>query len=235
MNQAKSSSFFSNRILSSLPPAELDRLRPHLVAIDLPRHHMMEDGINTHVYFVEEGVASVVITVADGTTVEVGVVGREGLVGLPLLLDVASGLGQTFMQIAGSGYRMDASLMRAEFERPGTLRERLQKYTHAFMVQTAQTAVCNRLHGIEERLARWLLTCRDRLDTDTLELTHEFIGQMLGAPRSTVSLAAGLLQNEGIIEYSRGVVLIKDRQRLAKAACECYRAVCKEFQRLNLL
>jgi CRP-like cAMP-binding protein len=233
MNRA--TSFFSNRILSSLPPEQLDHFRPHLSAIDLPRHKVLEDGINRHVYFLEEGIASVVLTVADGTTVEVGVVGRDGLVGLPLLLDVDSGLGQTFMQIAGSGYRIEASLMRAEFERPGALRERLQKYTHAFMVQTAQTAVCNRLHGIEERLARWLLTCRDRMDTDRLELTHDFVGQMLGAPRSTVSLAAGLLQNEGAIEYSRGVVLIKDRQRLAKAACECYRAVCKEFQRLNLL
>ena len=122
-----------------------------------------------------------------------------------------------------------------EFERPGELRNHLQRYIQGFLVQSAQTATCNRLHNIEERLARWMLSCRDRVESDQLHLTHDFLGQMLGAPRTTVTLAAGLLQRAGMIDYSRGVVTVKNRKQLEDTACECYGIVRNEFRRLSLL
>ena len=171
----------------------------------------------------------------NGNTVEVGVIGIDGVVGLPILLGTGPGPGRTFIQIAGSGYRVKADTLKEEFERPGELRRSLQRYVQGFLVQSAQTAACNRLHNIEERLARWLLACRDRTSSDQLRLTHDFLGQMLGAPRSTVTLAAGLLHRAGMIDYKRGVVTIKDRPALEASACECYRIVRDEFQRLSLL
>ena len=139
------------------------------------------------------------------------------------------------MQIGGSGFRIKAQHLRDEFERPGQLRLSLQKYMQGFLVQASQTAACNRLHNIEERLARWLLTCRDRTSSDQLRLTHNFLGQMLGAPRTTVTLAAGLLHRAGMINYSRGTVTIQNRAELENTACECYRTVRDEFRRLGLL
>lgn len=179
--------------------------------------------------------ASVVVTVANGDTVEVGVVGIDGVVGVPILLGTGSSPGRTFIQIAGSGFRINAKVLKEEFERPGELRRHLQRYLQAYFVQTAQTAACNRLHRIEERLARWLLTCHDRMDSDLLRLTHDFLGQMLGAPRTTVTLAARLLHQAGLIDYSRGLVTILDRAELEKTACECYPIVRDEFRRLGLL
>ncbi|HZD30662.1 MAG TPA: Crp/Fnr family transcriptional regulator [Candidatus Angelobacter sp.] len=193
------------------------------------------NGVVTHGYFLEEGMASVVVVLEGGNTVEVGVVGFEGVVGIPILLGTGGTPGRTFMQIAGAGYRVNAKQLRDEFERPGELRHILQKYMQGYMVQTAQTAACNRLHNIEERLARWLLTCRDRTASDHLRLTQEFLGQMLGAPRTTVTLAAGLLHRAGMIEYSRGTVTVKDGAALEESACECYRIVRDEFRRLALL
>jgi CRP-like cAMP-binding protein len=143
--------------------------------------------------------------------------------------------GRTFIQIEASGHRIEAKTLKEEFERPSELRRLLQKYMHGYLVQTAQTAACNRQHGIEERLARWLLTCHDRIQSDRLMLTHDFLGQMLGAPRTTVTLAAGLLHRAGLIEYSRGVVTIQNRAELENAACECYRTVRDEFRRCGLL
>lgn len=143
--------------------------------------------------------------------------------------------GETFIQVTGSGYRIDAKRLKNEFERNGKLRDHLQKYLLANLIQSAQNAACNRLHTISERLARWLLTCHDRVQSDRLPLTHEFLSQMLGAPRSTVTLAAGMLHQAGLIDYSRGHVNITNRQKLEDAACECYRTVRAEFDRLGLL
>jgi hypothetical protein len=163
------------------------------------------------------------------------VIGREGLVGLPVLLDTGSMPGRTFMQIGGAGFSIDADDLKTEFESPSELRRHLQRYVQGFLVESAQTAACNRLHSIEGRLSRWLLTCLDRTDSDALQLTHEFLGQMLGAPRTTVTLAAGLLQRAGLIEYSRGRVTIRDRAGMEKITCECYGTVRDEFRRLGLL
>lgn len=226
---------FKNRILSSLPESDLNRISRLLTPITLEQYKTLFDGEIDHCYFVEEGIASVVVTVEQGTTVEVGIVGIDGVVGLPILLGSPRTPGRTFVQIAGSGFRIGSKDLKAEFERNGPLREHLQRYMLGFFVQTAQTAACNRLHTIEERLARWLLSCRDRMETNELRLTHEFLGQMLGAPRTTVTMAAGILQKAGMIDYARGVVVINDRPMLEESACECYAIVRDEFQKLFLL
>jgi CRP-like cAMP-binding protein len=226
---------YKNRILSSLPSDEIARLARHLKPLSLEQDKVLLNGDFSYAYFLEDGIASVVITVEDGGTVEVGVVGVDGVVGLASLLGARSAPGRTFMQITGSGFRISGKVLKEEFEREGQLRRQLQRYVQAFLIQTSQTAVCNRLHSIEQRLARWLLTCHDRLETDRLQLTQEFLGQMLGASRTTVTLAAGLLHHAGIIDYTRGVVTIRDRKQLEKAACECYGTVRDEFRRLKLL
>jgi len=226
---------YKNRILAALPKNELRRLSEHLSPVELPQSQILLDGDATHGYFLEDGIASVVVTLDNGDSVEVGVIGHDGVVGLPILLGTDGAPGRTFIQIAGSGYRINGKKLKEEYEISGDFRRCVQRYMQGFMVQTAQTAACNRLHGIEERLARWLLTCHDRLDGDALRLTHDFLATMLGSPRTTVTLAAVLLQRAGMIEYSRGVVTITDRQKLESTACECYRTVRNEFRRLNLL
>ena len=226
---------YKNRLLASLPERELARLTPHLSPLRLEQEQTLADGKLSHAYFLEEGIALAVVTMEDGHTVEVGVIGFDGVVGLPILFGTGSGPGRTFIQMAGFGYRIRAQILKQEFEQQGELRRVLQRYMQAFLSQSAQTAACNRLHDIEERLARWLLTCRDRTEGDELRLTHNFLGQMLGAPRSTVTLATGLLQRAGLIDYSRGVVIIKKRAELENATCECYGTVRDEFKGLKLL
>jgi CRP-like cAMP-binding protein len=139
------------------------------------------------------------------------------------------------MQIAGSGYRIKADHLKEEFDRDGELKKYLLRHVQGLLVQSAQTAACNRLHNIDARLARWLLTCHDRVEADQLLLTHDFLAQMLGSPRTTVTLAAGDLQRTNLIDYSRGKVTIRSRAGLEKIACECYRSVREEFRRLALL
>jgi len=225
---------YKNLVLASLPKAEVDRLAPHLSPVTLKVRDELLDGKSKYAYFLEDGLASVVLPMESGTTVEVGVIGSEGVVGLPMLLGAKSMPGETYIQIAGSGFRIEAQRLRDEFERPGELRRYLQKYLLANLVQSAQNAACNRLHPIAGRLARWLLTCHDRVQTDRMPLTHEFLAAMLGTPRTTVTLAAGTLHKAGLIDYARGHVTIKNRQKLEGAACECYRVVRDEFDRLGL-
>ncbi|MBV9085894.1 MAG: Crp/Fnr family transcriptional regulator [Acidobacteriaceae bacterium] len=226
---------YKNRILAALAQDEIARLAPHLTPVTLKVRTQLLDGRAHQAYFLEEGLASVVLSLADGGTVEVGVIGRDGVVGLPVLLGAASMPGQTFIQVPASGFSIPAKLLKAEFERSGKLRSHVQKYLLANLIQSAQNAACNRLHTINERLARWLLTCHDRVQTDRMPLTHEFLGQMLGAPRTTVTLAAGMLHQASCIDYSRGHVTIKSRQKLEQIACECYGTVRDEFRRLGLL
>lgn len=225
---------YKNLVLASLPKAEIHRLAPHLSPVTLKVRDELLDGKSKYAYFLEEGLASVVLPMESGATVEVGVIGREGVVGLPMLLGAKSMPGETYIQIAGSGFRIEAQRLRDEFERPGELRRYLQKYLLGNLVQSAQNAACNRVHPIAGRLARWLLTCHDRVQTDRMPLTHEFLAAMLGTPRTTVTLAAGTLHKAGLIDYSRGHVTIKNRQKLESSACECYRVVRDEFDRLGL-
>lgn len=227
---------YKNRILASLSKAEISRLSPHLSPLDLPAGKILinpEQEI-ADVYFLETGLASVVVPMADGNMVETGVTGNDGVIGFPILLGIKTAPTRTFMQVSGNGFKIKAHHLVKEFERSETLHEKISHYFQAHLVQSGQLTACNRLHDIAERLARWLLTCRDRMDADAFTITHESLGHMLGAPRSTVTLAAGILHSHGLIDYSRGKLLIRNRKGLELAACECYRKVKNEFDRLGI-
>jgi CRP-like cAMP-binding protein len=227
---------YQNRILASLPREAIARLAPHLLPVTLLQGQtLLGAGQKIHyAYFLEAGLASVVTTMKNKTSVEVAVVGKDGMVGLPALLDTGSMPNRAFIQIPGAGFRIRASALSREFERRGKLRQKLQRYFQAHLVQASQTAACNRLHEISERLARWLLLCMDRIGSSQLEMTHQSLAAMLGTPRPTVTLAARTLQKVGLIEYSRGHVRILNRKGLEKASCECYDTIQKECRRLGV-
>jgi CRP-like cAMP-binding protein len=227
---------YKNEILRSLPRAEIDRLALHLTALELNVNHNLQepDEEITHAYFLESGLASVVVEMTDGGTVETAISGKEGIVGFSVLLGTKSMPTRTFIQIAGEGYKIKVKRLLEEFGNSPTLRKNINFYIQASLMQTAQTAACNRLHDIAERLARWLLMCHDRMESDSFYITHEFLGHMLGTPRSTVTLAAGILQRAGLVSYSRGKVNIRDRHGLEKVSCECYSTLRKQFEELGI-
>jgi CRP-like cAMP-binding protein len=227
---------YKNKILAALPKAEIARLSPYLSPLPMPAGKtLLGPGEEiVYAYFLESGLASVVVAMADGNTVETGIIGNEGMIGIPVLLGTRSMPTRTFMQIPGSGFRIKAQRLNEEYEKQGVLRKLMNRYFQAHLVQTGQTAACNRLHDIAERLARWLLMCHDRMEEDTFTITHEFLGHMLGTPRSTVTLAAGILHRDGLVDYLRGKVRIQDRKGLEKKACECYRTIRNEFDRLGI-
>jgi CRP-like cAMP-binding protein len=219
-----------NRLLLSIPHQEYDVLLPQLEFVDLTlrqRLHESSDGLE-YGYFLNVGLASLVIITRDGRSVEVGIVGREGFIGTPL----AAGLNRTpygaCVQAKGNGVRIKAEVLEVTLSETPNLRLRLNQYAQIQGMQVAQLAACNRLHEIDQRLARWLLMCQDRICSDLLPMTHEFFAEMLGTGRPTVSTAAAVLQRAGYIEYARGTVKITDRRGLEEAACECY-GVIQQF------
>ena len=226
---------FKNKILAALPETEIRNLVPHLSPVVLNAREILADGAPRFGYFLEEGLASVVITLPRGEEVEVAAVGSEGVVGVSLLLGVHEAPGRTSMQVNGLGFSVPAEHLRKAFENPSELQTRLQRYLQGFIVQMAQNSACNRHHQIIQRLARWLLTCHDRVQNDRMPLTHDVLGCVLGAPRATVTLAAGKLLRAGLIEYTRGHLTITDRAGLENAACDCYRIVRDEFRHLESL
>ena len=223
-----------NRILAALPAAEYERLLPGLRPVTLEYKQVLYEPNKAirHVYFPNEGVISMVSTVIDRTVVEVGLAGREGMVCTAVFLGANSTPHQGVVQVAGSAMRMKAGTLREEFKRGGRLQDLLLRYTQTHLVQIAQTAVCNRLHNLEGRLCRWLLMIHDRVDGDEFLLTQEVISQMLGAQRTGVTEAAGSLQKKQMIRYSRGRIVVLNRQRLEETACDCYLIVKEEFDRL---
>lgn len=231
---AKSPTVYKNRVLAALPKSEIARLATHLQHVTLKLRQPLLHGRSNYAYFLESGLASVVLPASRTASVEVGVVGCDGVVGIPALLGAQSMPGKTYMQIAGDGYRVQAARLKDEFERQGELRRYLQHYLFAYFVQASQNAVCNRLHTITERLAKWLLTCQDRVGSREFLLTHEFMATMLGTTRTTVTIAAKQLQRAGLIDYSRGKVVIQRTRQLEATSCECYRIVSREFGRLGL-
>jgi CRP-like cAMP-binding protein len=222
-----------NRLLAALPPAEYARLAPHLetVALTLKQVLYAPDAPITHVYFPTEGVVSLVHGTAGGQTVEVATVGNEGMVGLPVFLGLESTPGQAFVQIVGAAQRMPAATFRREVQVGTPLHALLHRYTQALMVQMAQNIACNRLHPITARCARWLAMTRDRVMSNTFELTQEFLGQMLGTRRAAVGEAASALQEAGLIRYVRGAITVLDRAGLEAAACECYAIIRAQYMR----
>jgi CRP-like cAMP-binding protein len=223
-----------NKLLAALSANAYKRLVPHLEPVDLPlgeilyhQKHRIE-----YVYFPRYAVVSMVNIFEDGSMVEVGVIGREGMVGTSLLSGDDMSPHQAIVQLANGGLRMKAGVFKRENEGNGEFNNVLRRYSQALFSQVAQTAACNRMHPIVERLARWLLLMQDRIESDTLQLTHEFISTMLGARRAGVTLAAGRLQAANIISYTRGKVTILDQQRLEEASCECHKIVRDEYNRL---
>ena len=219
-----------NRILLTLPEAEYQSLRPHLNFVQLPHHEILhEPGERLEfVHFPNYGLVSMVVALKEGKTVEVGVIGNEGLIGTPAIVGLNRSPHRAVVQIAGTGHRIRIDLLRTVL--PSAPQFQFMASRHAVIqgMQAAQSAACNRLHGIEQRLARWLLIMQDRMDEGILRITHDFLATMLGTDRPSVSLAAGLLQRKGSIEYSRGSVRIMNRKQLEESSCECY-GVMQQF------
>jgi CRP-like cAMP-binding protein len=228
---------YKNKLLAALPAAEIQMLAPYLSPCDLPRDMaLFEPGQPIDlVYFLEQGVCSVVATMKDGATVEVGLIGREGFVGIPALFGTGSAPFRCFMQISGSGFRLKAKVLLEQCDASAALRSCLFRCVHLALIQSAQTAACNRVHDLHERLARWLLLCQDRVQSDQIRITQELLAIMLGTRRSSVAVASAVLQKAGLITHARGRVTIHNRTGLAKAACECYQVVTDEAIRLGLL
>lgn len=225
-----------NQLLSALPDEELARVRAHMEMVWLEqRTLLLQPGLPiSHVYFPESAVISLVNTFRDGTTVEVGTAGCEGMIGLTLFLaEEPSGI-TAFAQIPGMAARMRADVFLQLARASGTLHQTLLRYADAYLAQVAQTAACNATHLVQERCARWLLMTHDRVDRDTLPLTQEFLAFMLGVRRAGVSVVMHNLQDAGIVWYNRGEVRVLDRARLEAVSCECYRAVRAHFDRLRL-
>ena len=234
MSQTAKSAPILNKILAALPPKEYARLLPHLTAVTLPLGEVLyktEDRID-YVYFPNSGVVSFVAHMHEGASIEVGLAGREGMVGIPILFGDNVSQNEAIVQIADGAMRMKATVLTEELKRDGELQGLLKRFALALLKQVSQTAACNRNHHIAERLARWLLTCHDRVNGDELRLTQEFIAEMLGTRRSGVSEAAMMLQSSGLIRYSRGHITILDRKGLEEFSCECYATVKVEFDRL---
>jgi CRP-like cAMP-binding protein len=214
----------SNVILLSLPNAEYNLLRPHLDTVDLPQHEILHDPGEKieYAYFLNEGMASIVALSRDGRSVEVGIVGKEGMVGMPLTVGIRQGTFRAIMQMSGCGVRIRSEIFQDVLASASTLRQELSRFALMQGLQVSQLAACNRLHDIEQRLVRWLLMCQDRVDSCLLPLTHEFLAQMLGTGRPSVSLAASSLETAGLIENLRGTVKILNRKSMEEIACECY-------------
>lgn len=217
----------SNRILNAIPDTEFELLRPHLEMVTFTYHQSLHESGEDIEYatFPDKGMISLVIVTSDGRSVEVGIVGKEGWVGSPLSVGMSKSPYRAMVQIPGGGMRMKSAILLETLDSAPQMRLMLNRYAQIQGMQVAQLAACNRLHEIEKRLARWMLMCQDRVESNLLPMTHEFFAQMLGAGRPSVTLAAGVLQRAGIIRYSRGKVTILDRQGLEGAACECYRVI----------
>jgi CRP-like cAMP-binding protein len=224
----------ANRLLAALPRAEYLRLLPHLETVSLAQGQRLYDAHTPipYVWFIERGVASVIRAMQDGTLIEISVIGHEGMVGLPVFLGSESTPSQALVQIPGAGLRMQATVFRREVRAGTPLHDLLHRYTQTLINQMAQGMVCNRVHSIAQRCARWLLLTHDRVSSDRFPLTQQFLAQMLGVRRASVGMVAGKLRKAGLIRYSRGVITILDRPGLEAAVCECYRIIEAEYDRL---
>jgi CRP-like cAMP-binding protein len=224
-----------NRLLGLLTQADQQRLRPHLQPAPLEYRESLYRADTTidFVWFIETGVASLVNTMANGDAAEVGTIGNEGVVGLPLLFGDHRAPTSVYVQVPGAGLRMSAPLFANELAHSASMRTIMLRYAHAFFNQVAQSAACNQFHSLSQRCCRWLLMTHDRMNADEFLLTQEFLAMMLGVQRSGVSVAAGALRRAGLIRYSRGVVTIVDRTGLERKSCECYGIARMEFDRLR--
>ena len=221
----------TNKVLLATPDNEYQLMRPDLKYVDLPDHLSLHEPTQSidFVYFPNRGMVSQVVVTKDGRTVEVGVVGNEGYVGAGLAVGLSRSSVREIVQISGDGFRMMGNALERILRSAPQLQMILSRHSGLQGMQVAQTAACNRLHDIQQRLARWLLMTQDRVNLGVLPITHDFIATMMGTDRSTVSLAAAVLQKKGVIEYVRGAVKVVNRRKLQNSACECY-AVIQQFE-----
>ena len=234
MNKAEPSGSLRNRILRDLPPQDRNRI---LTTLQPERFELgdviCEPGQRLdYIYFPITAVVSSLYTTEDGATAEMGLVGNDGVVGVSLFLGGDAPPNQTTVVVAGDALKLRVRVLREEFAAGGPLQALLLRYTQSLITQISYSAVCNRLHAVEQRLCRWLLMCHDRVERDELQMTQEFISNVLGGRRETVTVAAGRLQDAGLIRYSRGHITIVDRKGLEDSACECYPAVAAWSGRL---
>ena len=233
--RSKNQNSIQNRILASLPRDELDRLKPQLQSADLILGQLLSKSGQPldHVYFPQQGMISLVRPMRDGAVVEVGVVGREGFVGMGAVLGKDSNaLGAMAQSADCSALTIPLATLQAELDRTPVLHMRLLHFVQAFMAQVSQSAACNGRHHVQERLARWLLMAGDRNTNDGMFLKHEFLSMMLGVRRPGISVALGVFKNAGLIRYAQGRIEILDRAGLEAASCECYGEVRKQYRRL---
>jgi CRP-like cAMP-binding protein len=223
-----------NHLLAALPAADLTRLRPQLERVPLPLGAVIyESGAEQrYVYFLASGIVSLLYVMNDGSAAEIAVVGNEGMVGIALFMGGETTPSRAVVQSTGSAWRLEAAQIKAEFARGGALQRVLLLYTQALITMMTQTAVCNRHHMLEQQLCRWLLLSLDRLPSNQLVMTQQLIANMLGVRREGVTEAAGRLQADGLINYSRGRINVLNRAKLEKRACECYAVVRRECDRL---
>lgn len=221
-------------ILSQLPETEYAALAKYFAPVELTLGQKLSDPNEPieHIYFLNSGLVSVDALSQKGESIEVSVIGREGFAGLPALIDQPQMSHAVVVTGVGDGIRIRSSIVRDEFRKGAILRELVHAFFYLQGVQVTQSVLCNTMHEVEERLARWLLTSADRMETEDLNLTQEFLAQMLGVQRSTVTVAASALQRAGLIGYTRGKIQILDRHNLAKVACECYETVCQSYDRI---
>jgi len=232
--QATRQSPLQNHLLAALPAAGFEPLLSRLELVPLPLGWAVYEAGDTqgYVYFPTTSIVSLLYVMEDGSSAEIAVVGHEGVVGIALFMGGETTPSRAVVQSAGYGYRLRASMLKAEFGRGGDLQHLLLRYTQALITQMAQTAVCNRHHSVEQQLCRWLLLSLDRLPSNELTMTQELIANMLGVRREGVTEAAGKLQAAGLIHYSRGKITVLDRPKLEARVCECYAVVKREYDRL---
>ena len=222
-----------NHLLAALPCEEYERLLPRLESVPLPFMEVLYEGGETirHVYFPDDGLVSLLVVMGDETVREIGVIGNEGMLGTALALGMKTATTRALVQLPGSAMRMKAGALRDELGRGGALPNVLRRYSHALFTQVSQSAACVSSHAVDKRLSRWLLMTHDHAPGGEFEMKHEFLAMMLGVTRSVVTRAAGLLQKEKMIRYTRGQVTVLDRRRLEATACECYGVVKAEYAR----
>ena len=223
-----------NQLLARLPPAEYQRILPRLQFVALELKHVIYEARSPidYAYFPNRGVISALTVMDDGRAIEVATIGDEGMVGLPLLIGAKTTGNRMIVQVPGDAMRMAEDALREEVGRDSPLRQLLVLYHTAFLAQVSQAVACNGLHSVHKRCCRWLLMTQDRAHSDVFPMTHEFLAEMLGVRRSTVSEVLEPFQKKGLIRYSRGKCTVLDREGLKAGACECYRVIAKEFERL---
>ena len=223
-----------NRLLAALPKEERARLASRMDVVNITLGEVIYEsgGQLDYVYFPTNSIISLLYVMENGSTAEIGVAGKEGVIGIALFMGGHTTPSRAVVQSAGGALRMNAKALQEEFGRGGPLQQLLLRYTQALITQISQTAVCNRLHAVDQQLCRWLLLSFDRLESDKLIMTHSLIADMLGVRREGITVAAGRLQDKGLISYVRGTITLLDRQGLEGSVCECYRVVKNEYDRL---